>query len=161
MRPVIRFGLIVLLLGGLVGLAVHYDATYDDQWPYPPAEAVAENPPAYEGAQLLFIGRVESVDTERATLVYRPDDDLPFTLTATEVDATVSAGGTVHIYGPIEDDGSTHRAERVVVVNEDVSDRNYKLVTSVIGVLLTVGLFFRYWRPEPRSIAFEERDRDG
>lgn len=161
MRTTVRVLLIGLLIAATFGLAVHYGATYDDNWPYPETEAVAENPAAYDGERILFIGQVESVDPDVNEIVYRPDDDLDFTLRVTNFDDHVEPGGTVHVYGPIQDDGAVHLAQSTVVVNEHPGDSRYKLFMSGLGAILAAGLFLYYWRIDWRTLSFRERERDG
>lgn len=161
MRTVIRLSLILLLLAATFGLAVHYGTSYSDNWPYPDTEAVADNPAEYDGETILFIGTVESVDADANEITYRPDRDLDLTLRATNFDAYVEPGGTVHVYGPLADEATVHHAESIVVVNETPGDSRYKLVMSGLGALLAAGLFLFYWRIDLRTLSFQDRDRHG
>lgn len=155
-----RVALIVVLVICLAGLAIHYGGAYEDNWPYPDAEQVAEDPEAYDGERILFIGQVETVE-DGDTITYRPDADLEWVLEVTNFDKHVEPGGTVHVYGELQADGTVHAADSIVVVNEAPSDQRYKLVTSALGGLLAAGLFLRYWRIDWRNLAFRERERHG
>ena len=51
---------------------------------------------------------------------------------------------------------TVQHADAVVVVNESRSDQAYKLVMSLFGLCLAVGLFLRHWRVD--RTGFEVRD---
>ena len=157
MRMGYRLGLIILLVVGSVGLAIHYDISREQHWPHPDAEMLADDPDEFDGDTALLIGEVEAVDESASTIEYRPDEDVDLTLTATGVTEPVEPGGVVQVYGELDLTDETHAAEEIVVVNRDRSDQHYKLGMSGVGVIVAAGIFLWYWRIDWRTLAFRER----
>lgn len=183
MRGAVRAIVIVLLLGALVGLAAYYDVAAEEEMPYPDAERLADDPGAYEGQNVLVYGVVEHVEGNELTMIV--DGSTEITVRGVER-TTVEPGGVVQVYGPIvveslavesesvaaetesrsvdvnrESTAASHTilyADAVVVVNESRSDQAYKLVTSLLGLCLVVGLFLRHWRVDHDQSGFEVRD---
>lgn len=75
------------------------------------------------------------------------------------LDKPVAPGGVVQVYGPLESE-TVLVAERTVVVNRSPSATTFKLATSVVGLLLAVGLFLHQWRIDGRILAFRPRAAD-
>lgn len=72
-------------------------------------------------------------------------------------DVQVEPGGTVQVYGTLRPNNII-KAERVVVVNPARTSKWYKYAVSVVGALLVVIMFFRWWRFDPVTLAFERRN---
>jgi hypothetical protein len=157
-----------LLLVLTAGLCVHYGGTYDENWPYPTGEQLAQEPDGWDGKRVLLFGEVEE-QTETGFVMTVDDDagDVARTVTVQESSVAVEPGGVVQVYGTLSERGTTQTADSVVVVNSHPADSRYKLGTSAIGVLLTVGLFLWYWRIDWRKLRFVRRtgpswgDHDG
>lgn len=161
MRLAVRFAVAVICLVALVGLGVHYGATYDRNWPHPTGDQLQADYDASVGDRVLLFGDVRTVDGETNTIVVHVTDSadaVAAELTVRGVDEQVAPGGTVQIVGVLEAD-RTMTADRTVVVNRDPSGLYAKLGTSVVGVLLAVGCFVRYWRPTVHRVGFEPRSR--
>ncbi|MFP8953831.1 DNA-binding protein [Natrialbaceae archaeon A-arb3/5] len=159
MRLVVRIGIVAVLLVALFGLCVHYGATYDESWPHPIGDQLQDEYDAYAGEQVLLFGNVQAVEGD--TLIVHVTDstgELAAELEVGGVDEQVDPGGLVQIYGVLEAD-RTMTPEETVVVDRDESAFQYKLVASVVGIVLAIGYFFRHWRLSPSRLAFEPRDR--
>ncbi len=160
MSPIRRGVMFLLLVGAIGGLCVHYEATEDQRDPYPAAEDIDADYDRYVGDTALLIGTVESVDRDVGTARLRVDHDGgAFTMTLAEFRTTVEPGGTVQAYGTLEAE-RTLRVSRTVVVNESGGSKLYKYAVSVAGAALVLGLFFRHWRINLETVAFEVRNRD-
>jgi len=153
MRLVIRGVLFVVLLAALVGLGVHYAATYEDRWTYPTETELEESPEAYVDDDVLIFGTVTDVDAEaeELTLEAETDDGVTVEFVADEIpteDETpaVEEGGFVQVYGTLESADELTTTE-TVVVNPDALAEWYKLSVSGIGVLLAMAYFLYHWRP--------------
>ncbi|ELY45700.1 hypothetical protein [Natronorubrum sulfidifaciens] len=160
MRLAVRLAIVALSLTALLGLCVHYGATYDDNWPHPTGDQLRDDYDAYAGERVLLIGDVQAVDGD--TLEVHITDSADRTAADLEVhapDTTVDSGGTVQVYGVLEADQTVTTAD-VVVVNPDSHALYYKLGVSVVGVLLAIGYLFRHWRIDPRTLALEPRPTD-
>lgn len=149
-----RIAAIVVLLALTVGFAAYYDVAAADNWPYPDGERLAEEPGAYDGETILVFGVVERVDGSELTMTV--DDEIE--LIVRGFDEQVEPGGVVQVYGPIAENHRVQHAESTVVVNESRWDQLYKLVTSLLGIALTLGLFVRHWQIDRERIGFEVRN---
>ena len=151
-----RIVLVGVLALALLALCVHYGAVYDDNWPYPSAERLAEDSDAYEGDRVLLMGEVRSVDGDADRIVIVSDDI--FEVTVHGFDERVEPGGFVQVLGTVREGGTDLYAERIVVVERDRGDFHYKLGTSALGAILGAGAFLWYWRIDWRRLTFEVRD---
>ncbi len=160
MRLAARIVVSTLLLAALFGLCVHYGGAYDDNWPHPTGDQLQDEYDAYAGERVLLFGSVELVDGE-TTVIHVTDsaDEVAAELEISGVDETVEPGGTLQVYGVLESD-RTMTADETVVVDHDESAFDYKLGTSVVGVLLAIGYFGRHWTVNPRTLAVEPRGQD-
>lgn len=147
----------VVLVGLALAGGVHYDAVEADHWPYPTADQVSDDPDQYVGEQVILFGTVVSVDpvTETARIEVTSHSG-PFTMHIQSFQAPVEIGGVVQVYGTIESD-HTLVASSVVIVEETPADRRFKYGVSVLGPLLALAAFFRYWRVEWSTMTFEPR----
>jgi hypothetical protein len=149
-------GLVVL---ATAGLGVHYGAAYEDNWPHPTPDELAEDRDAYDGEQVLLFGEVTEIEEGgRLTMVLETTAGEEIEIDVHGFEATVEPGGLVQVYGTLAEDGTVQQADRTVVVNEDSADGRYKLGISGAAGLLTAGLFLYYWRINVRKLAFEVRD---
>lgn len=151
-----RFALIGLLVLATAGLGVYADATGDDRWPYPTADALGSGYDDHTGEQALLFGTVESVDADTAQIRVEYDEG-SFQMTVQNFDASVQSGGTVQVYGTLAPD-RTIDAERVAVVNPAGSSLLFKYGISVVAVILFLLVFFRYWRIDWGTYSLEARD---
>ncbi|WP_136716755.1 hypothetical protein [Halorientalis salina] len=155
MRPGVRVLGVVLLGLLLVGMGSHYDANYENHWPYPTGDALESDYETHVGEQVFVSGTVQAVDRGNETveiLVETEQGELP--LTVSGVSRDVQPGGALQVYGTVRPD--THlTADNVVVVNSAGSSRTFKYAVSLIGALLVVVLFFRHWRVDRDDIGFE------
>ncbi|MFC6722097.1 DNA-binding protein [Natrialbaceae archaeon GCM10025896] len=157
-RRLLAAGLLLVLTAGL---CVHYGATYEDNWPYPTGDQLAEEPAGWDGERVLLFGEVQ--ERTGSGLVMTVDDDageVARTITVQGTAADVERGGVVQVYGMLSERGTIQQAESVVVVNRNPGDSQYKLGTSALGVLLAAGLFLRYWGIEWRRLRFVRRSAD-
>ena len=151
----------VACLAALFGLCVAYGATYDDRWPHPTAEQLDEEFDAHTGDGVLLFGEVRSIDTDDEELTIAVETDDGSIAAVIDVDdvpeGTVREGGTLQVYGTLEDD-RTMGAERFVVVEAGPAAERYKLGVSAIGLVFGIALFVRQWRPSLRTLSWEGRD---
>ncbi|WP_459191563.1 hypothetical protein [Halosimplex sp. J119] len=157
MHPLVRVVGVVALLGAVVGLCVHYDATESDNVPYPTEEELATDYETHVGEVGFLSGTVEGsdADADRATVTVESDEG-DFRMTVDGFTAQVRPGGVVQVHGTLEAD-RTIAAENVAVVNPAGGSKPYKYAVSAVGATLAVALFFREWRFDADSLAFETR----
>jgi hypothetical protein len=140
----------------VAGMGVHYDATFEEQWPYPTGDELATDYDAHVGQETFLFGTAVSVDDETARI--RVDADAgTYTLRVRSFDATVDPGGTVQLLGVVRPDGVLV-ADRVVVVESSGGSRLYKYGVSVLGAGLVLVAFFRHWRIDTERLTLEARD---
>jgi hypothetical protein len=158
-QPQYRLLAIGLVLLVTAGFGVHYGAAYEDNWPHPTADELAEDRGAYDGEQVLLIGEVTEIGGDDGlTMMLETSAGEEIEIEVRGVKAAVEPGGVVQVYGTLAEGGTIQQADRTVVVNEDSADGRYKLGVSGIAGLLTAGLFLYYWRIDIREPAFEVRD---
>ncbi|MFC7058387.1 DNA-binding protein [Halovenus salina] len=132
---------------------------YDNNWPHPSGEQLAENPDGWDGQQVLLFGTVtEQTTTGFVMHVEKDDGEIARVVEVRGSNADVETGGVVQVHGTLSDSGTVQTAESVVVVNEGPGDQRYKLGASVAGVLLVVGAFLRYWHIDLRRMRFVARE---
>ena len=147
----------VLLLGGVVGMGVHYDAAYEEHWPYPAADDLAESDDAHVGEQVRLFGTVESVDEQAGMIRIRVyHDEGEFTMAIRDTTADVGEGGTVQVLGTLQQNRALD-ADAVTVVNPSGASTLYKYAISLLGALLVAGLFFKHWRVSIKRLSIEAR----
>lgn len=157
MKRSLRLFLVLLLVGTVGVMGVHYDATYDDRWPYPAEESLKTTPEAHDGAEVFVFGTVQAVDAGEDTATIEIDSDAgPFTARVSGFDAQVRPGGTVQVVGTF-DAGGTITAGTVRVVNPAGASEWYKYAVSVIAAVLVLAVFFQHWRVNLRQLRFERR----
>jgi len=148
-----------VLTAALLGLAVHYGATYDENWPHPSGEQLADDPAGWDGERVLLFGTaVDRTDSGLTVTVTDDAGEVARTVAVRGTDASVERGGVVQVYGELDEEGTVQHAERVVVVNEQPGDERYKLGTSALGVVFAAGLFLWRWRIELRELRFRRRE---
>jgi len=146
----------LLLLSALGVLFVHAGATGDQRWPYPDPDDLATDYDAHVGERTFLFGTVRTVDGARMEIAAESESGV-VELRVSGVETAVEPGGTVQVYGTLEPD---HRltADRVVVVNDSWWAELYKYVTSAVGALGFLVVFFRFWRIDTETWALEARD---
>lgn len=162
MRTGLRVAVGIILLFGIFGLGIHYGSTYDSNWPHPTGDQLATDYDSFVNERVLLIGEVTSTDPAHETIVVEitdSADDVAAEITVQDASGSVEPGGTVQVYGILTVDRTMTDSE-TVVVNRDATDSQYKLAVSIVGILLAVGYFFRYWRLDIRGLAFEQRPTD-
>jgi len=156
-HSLVRVAGVVVLLAAVGGLCVHYDATFDDNAPYPPTDDLATEYENYVGEETLVFGDVDRVDADAERATVRVDsDEGEFELLVRGFTERVQPGGVVQVYGTLEAD-YTISATNVAVVNPAGGSKAYKYAVSVVGAVLVLALFFRRWRVDTESLAFELR----
>lgn len=160
MAPLVRALVVVLALGLVFGMGVHYDSQYTQQWPYPSTDAIEAADDEHVGQTVFVFGTVEQVDeTANSAQILVGSSDGTFGLTVVGFDAAVRPGGVVQVVGRLEPD-ATIDARAVRVVNPAGSSTLYKYGVSLVGAALVTVLVLRHWRIDVRTLSFEVR-RDG
>lgn len=161
-----RLALGIILSLVVFGLCVHYGATYDDAWPHPTGDQLAEGQEEYVGERVLLFGDVQSAHEDSITIHVTDDHgDVAAALEVRNVDTDdLNPGGFVQVYGVLESDETdahdgTMRADEIVVVNSSPGTATYKHVVSALGGLFAAGFFLRHWRIDLRRLRFEPRAR--
>ena len=152
----------ILLVGALLGLCVHYGATYDENWPHPTGDQLATEYDTSVDERVLLIGEVISTNPSDETVTMEITDDTGETAAEIQVHGvtqSVAVGGVVQAYGTLHVD-RTLTPTNIVVVNHSPWDRQYKLGTSVVGLLLAITYFVIHWRPDFRRFVFDQRTPD-
>lgn len=158
MRLAVRVLGVVVLLGAVTGLCLHYGANEERADPYPKNEALATDYDAHVGEDTLVFGTVRDIDRDANTATVEVDSDVgPFDMTVTGFSGSVQPGGVVQVYGVLRPE-RTIDATNVAVVNPAGSSNLYKYAVSAVGAVLVLALFFRQWRFDPDGLAFEVRD---
>lgn len=165
MRRELRLAAILGLGVLALGLCVHYGAVYDERWPHPTGDQLAENPGGWDGERVLLFGDVEmtAADGELTMTVETDAGEVARVVVVRGAPVDVEPGGVLQVYGELSDRGTVQDAERVVVVNATPRDQLSKLGLSVLGVLAAAVFFLRHWRIDVRQVRFVDRggDRDG
>lgn len=160
MHVAVRLTLLVVLIAGAFGLAVHHGATYDENWPHPSGDQLEGDVDAYVGEQILLFGEVQTTEPDAITIHVTNDaNEVVLELEAYGVEESVEPGGIVQVYGVLEGD-RTMTPEETVVVDSSPTATIYKYVVSALGGVLAVGYFFRHWRINIRELAFEPRNTE-
>ncbi|MEF8814436.1 MAG: hypothetical protein V5A55_11545 [Halovenus sp.] len=163
MRRVSRLGAVVVLLALTLVLCVHYGATYDENWPHPSGDQLAEEPGAWDGEQVLLSGVVETVGEEQFSMRVETDaGDVARVVQVRGTGVDAEPGGTVQVFGELSEQGAVQHADRVVVLVPSPGYHPSRFGVSLLGLVTVAGLFWRHWRIEPRTLAITDRgDRDG
>jgi hypothetical protein len=159
MRTGLRVAVGLLLLVGVFGLCIHYGATYDTNWPHPTGEQLATDYDEYVDDRVLLIGEVQSTDPVDETLTIEITDDADEVAAEIEIHDTTAAvepGGTVQAYGRLHSD-ETMTTSEIVVVNHGLTESQYKLAVSVVGILLAIGYFLTHWQLDLQQLTFSRR----
>lgn len=154
----VRLAGVALCLLLAVGLCVGYGASYENGWPYPTGDELADEPAGWDGERVLLFGEVRERTTDG--LVMSVENDAGEVVREVSVHGTgvrVERGGVVQVYGQLSERGSVQTAESVVVVNRSPADSLYKLATSALGGVGAALFFLRYWRIDWRRVRFERR----
>ena len=162
MRIGLRVIVAILLVGALLGLCVHYGTNYDKNWPYPTGDQLATEYDTYVDERVLLIGEVISTNPTAETITIEITDDADETaakIRVDEISQSVAVGGTVQAYGTLHAD-RTLTPTTVVVVNHSPWDGQYKLGTSVVGIVLAITYFLIHWRSYVRRFIFDQRTPD-
>lgn len=157
MNQRVRLVVLLALVAALVGLLVHHGAVRDRHSPYPSETELATDYGSYVGERVVASGPVASVDGAANQVTIRlGGGEQAFGLTVRGVTESVSPGGNVHAYGTLRP-GRAMDAETVVVVNSGPGALWYKYGVSAVGAVLVLVVFFRHWRVDRGSLAFEVR----
>lgn len=163
MRQIVRFCAVLGLLTLTVGLCIHYGTAYEENWPHPTGDQLADNPGGWDGEQVLLFGTVETVRNGEFSMTVETDaGEVARVIEVSDTTADVDSGATVQVYGVVSDEGTNQRAQEIVVVNASSGAEAYKLGISIVGILIAAGAFFRYWRINPLQGKLTARgERDG
>lgn len=153
-----RLLLFVLLTGLTLGVCVQYDRA--DKWTSPQKPELNADIDAHDGETVLLFGYITELDRDERQMLI---DKLSIQVDLTGTDqSTVDRGTALQVYGTVDAPRDAVTAERIVVDYENTGDWVYLSTTSILGVLVALGQFFRYWRPNLDRYCFEPRgDRRG
>jgi len=159
------FTLLVLIVL-VTALCVHYGSAYEENWPHPTGDELAEDPDGWDGERVLLFGTVSQQTDEGFVMTVERDNGETARMVAVQERApSVDEGGTVQVYGELSDRATVQQADSIVVVNQNAGAGRYKLLVSVLGVVLAAGSFLWYWGIDWRRLAFYTRrsggDRNG
>lgn len=155
MHPATRVLLVGVVVLALLGLGVVADATAEQRWPYPTQEQIVTDYEAHVGQDALLFASVEGVAGSEARVRVETGSGA-IGLTVQNFEASVQPGGVVQVFGRLGPDRVVS-AETVAVVNPASGSLVYKYATSLIGVVLFLVAFFRYWRVNVRELRLEPR----
>lgn len=163
MRRASRIGAVVVLLALTLALCVHYGATYDENWPHPTGDQLADEPGGWDGERVLLFGTVETVADDRFTMRVETDaGDVARIIEVRGTSTDAEPDGVVQVYGELAERGTVQHADRVVVVVASPDLQLSKYGISLVGLLVLVGHFLRSWRLDVRRLAITPRgDGDG
>lgn len=174
-----RIAIVLLCVTLLFGMGIHYDTTeFRDG---PDSSDVMDDPAAYDGEAVLWFVEEEEIasagDEIELLLTEEPIVDIGLDGIEEEIQDThqitvyadnpvtladVDTDSTIQIHGTIQDDGTAIKADEVVIDYADGGDFTYVMGSSLLGLLLALGYFFRYWTIDIRGLAFVPRGgRDG
>jgi hypothetical protein len=163
MRLAYRLSAVAVLLALTLGLCVHYGATYDENWPYPTGDQLADDPDGWDGEQVLLSGVVETVDENQFSMRVETDAGAVarvVTVRGARVDA--EPGGTVQVFGELSERGTVQHADRVVVVVAAAERPPSTYAIVLLGLGTVTALFRRHWRIDFRTLTVTPRGgRDG
>ncbi|MEZ3115677.1 hypothetical protein RYH80_07075 [Halobaculum sp. MBLA0147] len=139
-----------------VAMGIHYDAMFEDRWPYPTDNELAKNYDAHVGKETFLFGTVTSVG-DRVVHVQVDARGETYTVRVRSFDAAVRPGGTVQVLGVVRPD-RVLAADRVVVVESSRESRLYKFGVSILGAGLVLVTVFRYWQIDTAGLTLEAKD---
>ncbi|WGI17642.1 hypothetical protein [Methanonatronarchaeum sp. AMET-Sl] len=146
-----RLLFVLVLLVGLFFLNVGY-AEYQVENEIL-AEELAEGYGEYVGGEFSGSGEVVSVSPLVISIEYGLDSE--FRLELVGVDRDVEEGEILSVYGVLEPDETLEVKDMVV---QSQTDYLYMYLVSIFGLLITLGLFFRYWKPDFNKLVFRRRE---
>lgn len=148
----VRIVAIVLLLVAAFGLCVWYAEA--DLWDVPHPE----DPGFQDDERTMLFLDVHSIDPDDGSLIGEHNGH---TIEVRNVDQsvleTIGPESSIQVDGTIADDSSAIVADRIVVDIHDSTDWLYVIGSSIVGLLLALGGFFRHWRIHFRRLQFEPR----
>lgn len=149
MHPIVRIGLVVVLVAGSVGAAVHYADERRARASYVDGAELAEEGEAVVGERAYLWTDVVAV-TDAGVVVETGGREVLIT----GVTATVEPGDVLQVYGVVESPDRV-AADRTVVA-EPVGVR-YMFAVSTLAALLVAGTVLRHWRPDVRTLTLRRR----
>jgi len=163
MRRAYRLSAIVVLFALTLVLCVHYGATYDENWPYPTGDQLAENPGGWDGERVLLVGIVETVGEDQFSMrVETGSGDVARVVTVRGRGVDAEPGGTVQVFGELSEQGTVQHAERTTIVVESPGPHPSKFGISSLALVVVAGFVLRYWHIDPRTLSITARgERDG
>jgi hypothetical protein len=139
-------------------MGVHYATSVGGQWPYPVANDIATDYDQTVGEGALLFATVERVyESNESARVRVSYSNGTFPMLVDGFTANVDPGGTVQVFGELQP-GHSIATKNVVVVNRASDSKLYKYGVSIVGALLILVLFFRYWRVNVSELCFEVRN---
>lgn len=157
-----RISIVVLLIGGVLGMGIHYETEVDVHYPYPDETDLKTSPHSHIDTQVFVFGTVEEINEDENTARIRigtDRDSFTAEITNFSTQRNVQPGGTVQVYGTFQRE-YVIVADTVRVVNPAGASNIYKYAISAVAVVLIAVLFFQYWRVNLRTLSFEVK-RDG
>lgn len=156
----VRLLIAAVLLAVILGLCVHYGATYEEGWPYPTGEQLATDYASHVGERALVFGEVRSVTEEEVVVrvLHSPGaltTDLVVEGKEVEALAATEPGSAVQVYGTLEPDRRMVAEE--IVIERDPGETLYATTASLVGIAVAVGSVARRWRVNVREFRIEAR----
>lgn len=96
---------LIVLVGLLGGLCVHYGATHDAAWPYLTGDRLAADHDGWDGETVLLFGKVMGINETTLRMRIKTDAEAvarPVTDVSTVTDRVVP-GGVLQVYGELGD----------------------------------------------------------
>lgn len=153
-----RLAGVALCLFLAAALCVGYGAGYEDGWPHPTGDELADEPTGWDGERVLLFGEFRERTPDGLVMTVENDaGEVGREISVRGTAVEVEPGRVVQVYGELGERGTVQTAESVVVVNGSPADSLYKLVTSGIGGVVAAAFFLRYWRIDWRRGRFERR----
>jgi hypothetical protein len=154
-----RIFIAILLIGGILGMGVHYGTEEGAHYPYPDNADLKTSPNSYTSTQVFVFGTVEATNEDQDTARIRIESDQgPFTAEVRKFSTqrNIQTGGSVQVFGTFQGEYLIE-ADNVRVVNPSGASNIYKYIVSGIAAVLILVAFFQYWRVNIRTLSFEAK----
>ena len=154
MKQKYRIILLTLLLIITIGICVQYASA--DRWEYPVPSEIASEPEEYNGEAILLFVDVEKIDTSNDQLYVKQfPHHVHIELIDRDIIQQLESGASIQVYGIFNSQTQNIIAEEIVIDRRGTKDSQYLYVTSILGIVLTIGVFFKYWRVDIRTLTFK------
>jgi hypothetical protein len=151
-----RIAGIAVLLVLLLGSCGIYDIS--GRWSSPSPEAIADDPGAYDGQQVMLFAIVEAIDEESGTVTITAEGRrIEIREARQRTLQRVEPGAAIQVHGRLGEDATVLQADRIVVDYRTTRERQLTWLLSIAGALVAVGAFLWHWRIDWRGLRFERR----